>query len=317
MRANLPSLILQLEGSAALRRRIKLDGGNLHFHREGELLQTVIDAMILHAPYSRHLCFLGFDIIGMLITSSVEYRQAVASNEIYVASLLSMIRANLRDASILQVGLSMLSCLLEERQGRGTIVDNGGVALALDSMKKHPEDTLVQCNAAACLCWMIHTTNTDARATLAAGSDGIKLLLESLNRYSSSPSIFGNIMCILIGALIADSPRRDLKNAEIVAHAVRGMKQHEDSPKVRRNCLTLLRLLTMDSPICQTMVLEHIAPIQVAMQQNLEDCDTQSEACGILANICLLPEGRTKVSESGCIETVVTSQLQHRHCLRL
>jgi hypothetical protein len=316
MQANPGSLMLQLEGSAALRRRIKLDGGSLHFYREGEPLNGVIDAMILHA-HSRHLCFLGFDIIGMLVTSSANHRQAVANNERYMGSLLTMIRANLSDASVLQVGLSMLSWIVEERQGRDTIVDKGGVVLVLDAMKQHPEDLLVQCNAAACLCWLIHTRNAQARETLVAGSDGIRLLLDSLNRYSSSPSIFGNIMCILIGALIADTSRRDFQNAEMVALAVRGMKQHEDSRKVRCNCLTLLRLLTMDSQTCQRMVLEHIAPIRAAMQHNLEDCDTQAEACGILANICLLPEGLSKISENGCIETVVTSQLQHGSCLRL
>ena len=310
------SLILQLEGCHALRRRIQHDGCKQRYFFYGwevEALDVVIDAIGHHAPWSRHTCYLGFDVIRMLVTSSQLCRKAASNNISMLTTALRLMELYSNDPAILQVGLSILSWVVEETEGRDAILDLGGIELLLIAIEQHPEDVLIQCNCTASLSWLIHTQSSKAKSAMAAGSKGIGLLIDTLKRFHlSDPSIFGNIVCSLIGTLIAEPSRQDFQSAEIVATAVRGMEQHQSSPRVRRNSLTLLRLLTIDTPVGQALVLPHIESVRLAMSQAVDDCDALEEACGILANVCILPEGRSAVLETGCVDTVVFSQLSSR-----
>ena len=66
------------------------------------------------------------------------------------------------------------------------------------------------------------------------------------------------------------------------------MQLHEHSPKVHRNCLSLLRLLTTTTSNVEnhSLVLRNADIIENAMRLYSDDAGIQAEACGLLANMC-------------------------------
>jgi hypothetical protein len=212
----------------------------------------------------------------------------------------------------------LLSWIVEEKNCRDIVVEEGVVMYVLKAMQAHQDDQMVQCNGAATLCWLIHTGNPSTTAALAANTDGIATVLQTMDRYIANPFVFGNSACILSGVLIADPTREDIARTETIQLALLGMKLHEHSSKVHRNCLTLLRLLTTDNTENTSLLLDSINAIHRAMKTHPEDAGIQAEACGVLANICYMESrARAKLSEAGYIETVVSCQLKHRGNVRV
>jgi hypothetical protein len=142
--------------------------------------------------------------------------------------------------------------------------------------------------------------------------------MQTLNRYIANHLVFGNILCILSGVIIADPSRTtDLGRTETILVAIEGMKRHGHSTKVHRNCLTLLRLLTTENTESHSVVLEHSDAIHCAMKSYPDDAGIQAEACVVLANVCSTATAKDQLSASGCIETVVQCQLRHRDNVRV
>ena len=263
------------------------------------------------ASTSRHTR--SCDIIRMFVTGSASYRRSIARNKSMVTLfVLQSIEESLArgDTTMLRVILSLLSMICEEPEGRAAAIENGGIGLLLNAMQNYPSEISIMINSSASLCRLVHTKSPKVVSSLAAESEGIELVLDSMKRYYlCNPSIFGNIICILIGILIADQSRKDFLCTETIELCIRGMERHQTSVKVRRTCLTFLRLLTIDNPKCQIIVSRHIESIRAVMLQAIGDSNALEEGCGMLANICMVSEGREKILETGCVDLVLSSQL--------
>jgi hypothetical protein len=311
-------LLVQIEGFRALRRWMRTDKAVLSVLGERDRLSIILEAMNHHSG-SCQMRYIGLDILWTLACFSAEQRINIANQPKCISSVVRLLEKNLRDCCVQQIGLSLLSWIVEEKNSRDVVIQEGGALHVLRAMQAHPDEQMVQCNGAATLCWLVHTAGSSTSAALASNTEGIATILQAMNRYIGNPMIFGNIACVLSGALVADPSREDLGHTETARLAILGMQLHDRSPKVHRNCLTLLRLLTTTTTTTSTstvenhsLVLRNADSIETAMRLYSNDAGIQAEACGLLANLCSTPEAKAELSKSGCMEAVVQCQLEHR-----
>jgi hypothetical protein len=317
-------LLVQIEGFRALRRWMRTDKAVLSVLGERDRLSIILEAMNHHSG-SCQMKYIGLDILWTLACFSAEQRLNIANQPKCISSVVRLLERNLEDSCVQQIGLSLLSWIVEEKNSRDAVIEEGGALHVLRAMQAHPDEQMVQCNGAATLCWLVHTGGPSTSAALASNTEGIATILQAMNRYIGNPMIFGNIACVLSGTLVADPSREDLGHTETARLAILGMQLHDHSLKVHRNCLTLLRLLTTTTMTTtssttvenQSLVLRNADSIETAMRLYLDDAGIQAEACGLLANLCSTPEAKAELSKSGCVEAVVQCQLEHRENARV
>jgi hypothetical protein len=284
-------------------------------------------------PKSLALQILGLDLLRVLVACRSEERSYILSqNPQFIATLLPILENHVKDSCIQQIGLSLLSWLVEDGNAKEAVIRDGGVFYILKAMHQHADDQMVQCNGAATLCWLIHTGGQrSVDDFLSSNGEGIKTILQTMSRYIDNPSVFGNCVCILSGvrsstitsAVVADTEHL-VGLEEVLEMVVLGMENHIQSSKVQRNCLTWLRLLTNRSPLSpishedillKFKVLEAVA---AAMREHSGDAGIQIQACKLLANLsATTTKVRDTLSSSNCIEMVVNSQLEHKSNIRL
>lgn len=303
-------LVIQEEGFFALRRLTDYYPGKVG---EVDRIETIVRAMTYHAEIVE-LRYLGLDILRVLVQFSAERRANVGTQ---LVPILGILKDNLKDCWLQQVGLALLSWIVEEEESRDIVIEEGGVLHVLRAMQEHPASATVQCNGSATLCWCIHKNVSDARFLFASQTRGITNILQTMRRYLSNHLIFGNCACILSGLLLADPERDDLEQSKVLKLSIFGMKLHQSSSKVQRNCLTLLRIATTsyhdDDDDEERFLLNHIEIIMHALETYCNDGDLQAEGCAVLANISSSSTtAKEKLSEVGCIETVVNCQVRHK-----
>jgi hypothetical protein len=319
-------LLLQLEGCKALRRLVKMEESSSHLFVIGErgAVPVLLDALCHHSE-SLRLQYLGLNILRALSSCSSASRLFISQHATHLSSILNILETRLDDSIISQIGLSLLSWIVEDKSSRATVVQAGGISLVLKAMQHHLLDQCVQCNGSATLCWLIHTGGQEeARdAFLSTDTDGVGIILQAMSQYIDSPSVFGNCLCILSGACDADQ----VDGMETMRLAILGMQRHAQSSKVQRNGLTLLRLLTMmDRSGKQHEMFLHLSgldTILAAMKLHSADAGIQTEACGVLANlvVCTTSTSTHKVKDviaaSDCMEAILNCQFEHKGNVRV
>jgi hypothetical protein len=196
--------------------------------------------------------------------------------------LLRVLAMHAENASIQQAGLPILAFLCENELCRRRMT--GGVELLLRVMKRHASDGLIVCNAAAALCWLVHTGPAAGGARV---EKEMKLVLICLLHHFENASVFGNLTCVLCG--VAVPPEHE----QTVVHIVRqGMRFHQSCEKVQESCLRCLRHRQLSN--CHTEMLETIPSILSAMRIHKEK-HLLSQAFDVLS---ILVEGPAALKDS-------------------
>jgi hypothetical protein len=311
---------LQIEGCRTLRQWAKMDARRLRvISNRG--VGRVLPITLNRHPKSLALQILGLDLLRALVACCSEERSHISQNPEFIATLLQILEKHVKYSCIQQIGLSLLSWLVEDGNTKDAIIRDGGVSFILKAMHQHADDQMVQCNGAATLCWLIHTGGQERSVDdFISDGEGIKTILQTMSRYIENPSVFGNCVCILSG--VRSNRAADIEHLvglEVLGMVVLGMQNHIQSPKVQRNCLTWLRLLTNQSMSSHDILLkfEVLEAVAAAMREHSGDAGIQIQACNVLANLCATTKVRDILSSSNCIEMVVNSQLEHKSNIRL
>lgn len=283
---------------------------------------VLIDALNHQSSRSLSLRYMILDILKTLVVvCSMEWLQSISSHMDLVGSILRLLKGTTLEAFTQQVGLSILSWVVEDKSSRDIIIKEGGVEYLLDAMKMHTWDDVVQCNAAATLCWIIHVSDFPNPSRL--GPTCLTVVLNTMQRFLNNAKIFANSLCILSGILSLSSREQGfhVPHLQFADLALVGMDLHHTFPKVHRNGLTLLRFLLIhdeeSDEIC-SIVMKNVDVIKNSMKLHGYDSGIQADACEILAHLVSASEAtKETIKESGCIELVVQSQLEHRGDLRL
>lgn len=302
---------IQEEGFFALRRLSEHYPGTASIG-EVDRIQTIVKAMMYH-PQNVELRYLGLDILRILVQFSAEQRAIVGTQ---LVPILGILKVNLKDFWLQQVGLALLSWIIEEEDSRDVVIKEGGVLHVIQAMQQHPACTAVQCNGSATLCWCIHKNAPGVRYLFGSQPQGTTTILQTMRRYLSNSLIFGNCACILSGLILADAERDDLEQSKVIKLSIYGMKLHQSSSKVQRNCLTLLRIATSSNDsIEEEFLIDSLEIVLLAMKLHCNDGDLQADGCGILGNMLSSSsaEAIENMSDLGCIETVVNCQINHKN----
>ena len=312
---------LQIEGCRTLRQWAKMDARKVQVisnRGAGRMLPRALD----RHPKSLALQILGLDLLRVLVVCCPKERSYISQNPQFIATLLQILEKHVKDSCIQQIGLSLLSWLVEDGNTKDAVIRDGGVSLILKAMHQHADGQMVQCNGAAALCWLIHTGGQRSIDDFLSNGEGIKTISQTMSRYIENPSVFGNCVCILSsGRSISAADTEHLAGLEVLGVVVLGMQNHIQSPKVQRNCLAWLRLLTSQSLSSSShdilLKFEVLEAIAATMREHYGDAGIQIQACNVLADLCATTKVRDILSSLTCIEMVVNSQLEHRSNIRL
>lgn len=313
--------MIQYEACRGLLQWMKSDAEVLQEIGTPEHLSLLMESLGFHAS-SLQLRYTILDIVRCIIGSSKEWLRKISSQNDVVTSVMRLLKKTVSDAYTQQIGLSILSWIIEEKPSRDVILKERGIEHLLNAMVCHPWDDAVQCNAAATLCWLIHTSGSTDSSVLSA--KGLAVVMDTMKRFLRNPMVFGNCVCALSGAMIHGfrDDGLNLQTCEVAQLTLLGMRIHKDSPKVHRNGLTLLRFLIINgddnNEDAGTAVLQNIDVLEASMKGHIDDSAIQAEACGMLAHILSRSaEAQAVITESGCVEAVVQCQMMHRGNLRV
>lgn len=309
----------------------------------------------LHHPDGNVSCFV-MDMLRYLAGSSNHLRQRMGSNVELIFGILCILKENVLDRCKQQLGLSILSWVVEVETCRELLIREGCAEHLFDVMDIYPWDDVVQCNATATLCWLLHTSpssSTSIASTTSVSEQDpacsrldpihcVMILMNTMRRFLVDAKVFGNTLSALSAVLLKHAPSLEshhYPSVDIVRLTLFGMRFHRvGRPKVQSNGLTLLRILlahdngdeedAVEGDSVIGTVVRNIDIVQECMKQYSDDSFIQAEACGILAylvssssssssNTSTTKNGRSRILQSGCIETVVQAQMKHRGDIRL
>ena len=319
MRVHFTNPMIQYEACRGLLHWMKVEEQVMKEIGATENLFLLMKSLEYHS-FSLQLRYMILDIVRGIIGSSKEWLQRVATQKDVVASVMRLLKKCISDAYTQQIGLSILSWVIEEKPSRDIVIKEGGVEHLLHAMTVHPLDDAVQCNAAATLCWLIHTSGSSEGSLLSPS--GLEIVLTTMKRFLYNPMVFGNSVCALSGAMVYHSREEglNLPSRELAELTLLGMKIHRVSPKVHRNGLTLLRFLIIngDESEVGALILKNIDVLKTSMNTHVDDTAIQAEACGILAHLSSRSgEACVVIKKSGCVEAVVLCQAKHHGHLRV
>ena len=313
-------LPLQTEGCLALRRYLKASSvtGGL----TSECLAVLLRALVNHSDSGSYLQHLVMDCLR-LASRDAKGRLLMAEHGQCIRLIVRVLVATPLDFRLQELGLSLISFLVEDEACRKQIIEHGGVTIIVRSMKNHAANALIQCNATAALGWLVHLDHVEAKAALLATEDAIPTILDICKRYVDNASVFGNCVCILCGVRVGDrevaetypdlgSPTRQLLQM--------GMQKNRTALKVQRNCMMLLRLTTESEGEIGTLddaqkesYKECIRVVVSSMKEFPNESEIQSFACRVLCNLTVNAGTRALIMETdGCINQVVCALDKHK-----
>ena len=315
-------LPLQTEGCLALRRYIKASSATARGGLTSECLAALLRALVNHSDSGSYLQHLVIDCLR-LVSRNAKGRMLMTEHDQCIRLVVRVLEAAPLDFRLQELGLSLISFLVEDEACRKQIIEHGGVTIIVRSMKNHAANALIQCNASAALGWLVHLDHVEAKAALLATEDAIPTILDIAKRYVDNASVFGNCVCILCGVRVGDravaetypdlgSPTRQLLQM--------GMQKNRTALKVQRNCMMLLRLTTesegetgaLDDAQKKSFK-ECIRVVVSCMKEFPNECEIQSFACRVLCNLTVNAETRALVMETdGCINQVVCALDKHK-----
>ena len=314
-------LPLQREGCLALRRYLKVSyatGKNL----TPECLEALLRTLAHHPGPGSYLQHLVIDCLR-IAARGAHGRMLMAERRHCIRLVLRTLNFSPMDFRLQELGLSLISFLVEDEACRKQIIQYGGVTIVVRSMKNHAANALIQCNASAALGWLVHLAHAEAKAALLATENAVPIILSICKRYVNNASVFGNCVCILCGVRVGDRtvaetypdlgpPTRKLLQV--------GMQKNRTALKVQRNCMMLLRLTTESVVESETLddaqkesYRECIRIVVACMKDFPNECEIQSLACRVLCNLMVGTGTRALVIEAdGCINQVIQALDKHK-----
>lgn len=206
------------------------------------------------------------------------------------------------DASILQAALSLLAWFCEDEACRRQIVGkNSACHLLPELMVLHPTDTLVQCNAAAALCWLVHAGPEPLP------NEYVPHFVELVERHVDTASTLGNGVCLMCGV------NTDEHHERIVQRIIRvGMSKHIDCAKVQEGCLRWLRFRCV--PRRDIELLTPLIPLVLtAMRKHPMNPHLQAQALEVVTAWAHVPALRTALTDHAVYDLVMSVTVKH-HC---
>lgn len=201
---------------------------------------------------------------------------------------------------IQQLGLSMIADLCGNDLCRSKMPN--GVSFLLRIMRKYPQDCLINCNAAAGICWLVHTGPGSGRLQV---QQQIQVVLECLEKHISNVSVFGNIVCVLCGLLV---PLEDEKS--VMKIIGKGMLLHQSSSKVQESCLRWIRFRQLQN--CHDEVLALLPQMLQCMKLHRHDRHLQNQACELLVVLFeASSEMKMTLTDNGVADVILSVQATH------
>jgi hypothetical protein len=287
------SLAVQIEASKILQRLVAPHGENLRNTPEAI---NVLTSALRHHPDDVNLQCLLLDLIRR-----VKPNHSDMSRETIVAIMKTM-KYHLDNSCVQQIGLSIAAWLAEDDICRPLLIEAGGFDSFPETMKHHPTDVLIQCNAAAALCWLIHSGGNNLALFQARN---VATILDTIQAHHDQAAIFGNCICILCGLVdLPDSP-------DLVQTVRRGMQTHIGSAKVQESCLRWVRF--RNPAVCGDELVQCVAVILEAMQNHAHEAHLQAHACEALSTLAdASPEIRSCLMEIGAVDVILRTLSEHR-----
>ncbi|CAB9514456.1 expressed unknown protein [Seminavis robusta] len=323
MERNPLNLKMQMEGCIALRNHTKAIGT-----MDRASLSALLSVLRKHSD-SLVLC-LALDTLRSA-SRDANFRSMIADHSGSMATLLDTLQASPIDGRLQEIGVSLFSYLVEEPACRKQLIEHGGVDVIISSMRNHASNTLIHCNGAAALSWLVHLNHDNATAALVANPDAIPTIYTVSKEFVDNASVLGNCMCILFGvrvgnrAVLEDYP--ELGGAPMRKLIQLGLRNNPKVIKVQRNCLMLLRLVTEPEENEVEMSLDNedvtsyddcIALVLTSMKEFSMEVEMQYLGSRVLANLAATPGLRQRiVATSGCINQVTAALLQHKTDTRI
>jgi hypothetical protein len=287
------SLAVQIEASKILQRLVTPPGETLRNTPEAV---NVLASALRHHPDDVNLQCLLLDLIRR-----VKPNHSDMSRDTIVAIMETM-KHHFGNSCVQQISLSIAAWLAEDDICRPILAEAGGIDSFPEAMKHHPADVLIQCNAAAALCWLIHSEGNNLALFQARH---MATILDTIQAHHDQAAIFGNCICILCGLPdLPDSP-------DLVRTVRRGMQTHIGSAKVQESCLRWIRF--RDPAVCGDELVQCVAVILKAMQNHAQEAHLQAHACEALSSFAdVSAEIRSCLVEIGGVDVVLQTLSEHR-----
>ena len=315
MNSNPQSLQIQIEGCTAVRRYVK-SSGSLNSSGFSAVLQAVRNHADLYLQY------LAIDCIRIACRHAGS-RVSLAEEAGSVQTILRALETNIHDSRLQELGLSLLSYLVEQVSCRKLIFSEGGVNSIIHAMRNHPSNALIQCNGAAAMCWLVHLEHESAKAALLSNPFAIPTILDISKLYVSYASVFGNCVCILCGIRVGDTSVLESypELGTATRHMVQvGMRKNPEALKVQRNSMMMLRLVTeledstaIPDDLMKESYEDCIEVISASMKSFPDEIDIQSQGCRALSNLAMNSAVRPMLlSMEGCVNQVTSALMRHK-----
>ena len=262
-----------------------------YFEKGVQILCQLIEK---HISEPRLICLI-FDLVR-------RFKSPTSSQEhwlVGVSSMMQAMEAYPDIAYIQQIGLSILAWLAEDSNCREVVLRDSGVQIIPEVMRFHTEDSLIQCNAIAALCWLVHAS----RCRLDPGD--IPTVLEVMRIHEDNPSAFGNCVCLLCGMDLNSVDIRSLTQCILT-----GMNRHLKSAKVQEGCLRWLQF--RDPNNFQDEFKAAVPTVLDAMRLHMDDAHLQSQAVEALVMFAGTELLRDALLEVGAVDVVLAMLKRHK-----
>jgi hypothetical protein len=285
------SLAVQTEASKILQRLV-----TLQTLRNTPEAVNVLASALQHHPDDVSLQCLLLDLIRRVKPNHSDMSRDT------IVLIMETLKHHLDNSCVQQIGFSITAWLAEDDICRSILIEAGGIDSFPEAMKHHPTDVLIQCNAAAALCWLVHSGGNNLALFQ---TRHVATILDTIQTHHDQAAIFGNCICILCGlAGLPDSP-------DLVRMVRMGMQTHITSVKVQESCLRWIRFR---NPVLCGDELVHCVPVIVeVMQKYAHETDLQAHACEALSTLAdASAEIRSCLMEIGAVDVVLRTLSEHR-----
>lgn len=187
-----------------------------------------------------------------------------------VTAIVHTMKLHSDKACVQQIGLSLAAWLAENKSCREELMQLQALTLFPDTMQLHATDSLIQCNAAAALCWLVHAGRVQLQGK------HVQIVVETLKAHADQASVFGNCVCIIC-ALTASLDNR----VDIVSIVRAGMERHALSAKVQESCLRWIRSQAVAT--VGNEILTCLPSVLIAMKEHPGQASLQAQACEAMA----------------------------------
>lgn len=313
MRQHATSVVVQYEAARCLQ-HFFIGGVNgidtRHHHRPNDesylkqALPVLFQSIAIHKANAGLICLL-FDLLRRIR----HYHSVHSHWRQGIKVLVNVLGLHPTVIYLQQIGLCIVAWLAEDEVCRDGIIEANAMSLIPFIMQCYMEDSLIQCNAAATICWLVHAGGRrNGRCHL--DPQYLPSLLEILGKYQDNKSVFGNCVCLLCGI---HDPRVD--SEDVVELVLNGMKRHTRSAKVQEGCLRWMRFR---NPTTFESNFQSAIPILLdALRNHPADAHLQAQAAEVLTSLVSVESLRISLLQHSAVDLVLTMLKRHKDDCRV